>query len=556
MASCVTLAAVGVSLLQPKSYAARAQVLLQPPTSDPLQNSLTAADAQRQLNNETRQMQSTAARNAVRATYTGPLDVSDVSASVAAGDADVIYVSVKSSDAQASADLVNHYVERYIEFRRTSEVESLLASATLLRERLAAVQTEYSQVNSPIATLDARIATETSLLELDRLRAERARVLAQIGVRLSNLQSQISFYQEQLDRVELSANLRKTSALSILHPAEVPDSPVSPNPARNAVLGLLCGLILGAIAAIVKEQLDDTLRAPSAIESTAGLPILAQVPTLQGKRQSGRRGSSPLVAFDSVGAESFRVLRTATRFIGVGDTVRVVQITSASPGEGKTTITANLAASIAQTGAQVLVVGADLRNPRLEVLFGAPPGPGLSSVLLGDADADEAIWSHPSIPRLSVMRTGPLPTDPSEVLGSARAQQLLDELAAVYDVILMDTAPILPVADSLALVPFVQATILVANRGSTSHAAFQRCCDQLRQIDAPLVGVIINNSNRVEREQSQSYAYTANSKQRMSEPKIQFQTRTDVLRNAERSLMTMVGDEPSEDLGTNGKHHT
>ena len=492
-------ASVGLSLRHTPVYRSMAQVLVDRQSGDPLQQQGSAQDAQRQLNNEIRQMESTAAREVVRKAYTGPLNVDDVSAAVANIDADVINVSLTSTDPGEATRLVNLYIDRYIEFRRQGEIDRLLNYASGVTGQINALKARIESVNAPLAELDARIAAQpASGTEIERLRADRAQLATQLSPQLTSLESQLLVLQQELGKVELSATLTQSGDLRILQSADVPTAPISPQPIRNAVLGLAVGLLLGVGGAFLREQFDDVVRSREVLESVTDLPVLGLIPQLEFRRRRPKDDLATLRQPTSTFSEAFRTLRTSVRFIAIDRPVRLIQIASATAGEGKTMMTGNLAVVMAQTGASVVVVGCDFRRPRLDAMWQVPQGPGLTNVLSGEAQLSQAIWKHPEIPSLDILRTGPLPPNPSEMLGGSEATELFKSLPSYYDVVILDCPPLLPVADSLILASHVDITLLVATEGLSTKRDLGRAIEMLRQVDAPLAGVILNKASRME----------------------------------------------------------
>jgi len=212
-----------------------------------------------------------------------------------------------------------------------------------------------------------------------------------------------------------------------------------------------------------------------------------------GKRGKPRSEVVTLSEHASTAAEAYRTLRTSVKFLSLETDSRVFQITSAAAAEGKTLTAMNLAVALTQAGDHTIVVGCDLRRPRLDVLAHAHVGPGLTSVLVGDAELHEAIERHAELD-LDILRTGPLPPDPSEMLSSARTGALIKALRGAYDAVILDCPPLLPVSDALIIASYSDATLLVVSEGETSRRSLGRALELLRQINAPLRGTILNGS--------------------------------------------------------------
>jgi len=251
------------------------------------------------------------------------------------------------------------------------------------------------------------------------------------------------------------------------------------------------GLMLGVGAAFAREHLDDTVRDKATLEAETGLATLGVIPRLPGRKGKPLSEVVTISDHSSAAAEAYRTLRTSVRFLALEDGCKVFQITSATAAEGKTLTAMNLAVALTQAGSRTIVVGCDLRRPRLDTLAHAHAGPGLTSVLVGDAKLHEAVERHEDID-LAILRTGPLPPDPSELLSSARTAAVIQALRSTYDAVILDCPPLLPVSDALILAAYSDATLLVVNEGKTSRRNLARALELLRQVNAPLRGTILN----------------------------------------------------------------
>jgi capsular exopolysaccharide synthesis family protein len=285
---------------------------------------------------------------------------------------------------------------------------------------------------------------------------------------------------------------------TVFDPAHLLPGKVSPKPVRNVVIALILGAVLGLLGAFLREHFDRALRTRDAVERAFGMPVIGQVPFERGRGKDERR-----VVWSGFGeiAEAYRTLRTNLQYLSVQRPLRTILITSPSPEQGKTTVTANLAVSIARSGASTIVVEADLRRPRLDDAFGAGGAPlGVTSVLVGATELDDAareILPPPDergspMARLALLASGPLPPNPSELLSSAQMQQLLDRLSATYDYVLIDSPPLLLVSDALEVARHVDGVVLVVRRDSSTEEAkdFRALVDRL---GVHLLGVVMTD---------------------------------------------------------------
>jgi capsular exopolysaccharide synthesis family protein len=304
--------------------------------------------------------------------------------------------------------------------------------------------------------------------------------------------------------VGLESELRTTD-LRIVDRARVPGRPVSPRRARNHLVGLLLGLGLGAGLALLLERADNTLKTPEDVKVHLRVPFLGIIPSLGEAYSRGEAGAQKarLVELSSAAAEAYRVLRTNLLFSSPEAAARAYLFTSASPGEGKTTSVANLAVALAQNGARVLAVDADLRRPTLHVHFGLDKTQGLSDLVIGGCPFAEAV-QHTEVRGLQVLPSGYIPPNPAELLGSPSMKELVAVLRKRFDWVLFDAPPLLTIADALVLSSLVDGTILVARADVTPLPAIHRAIDQIAGVGGKLTGLLLN---RVDLERH-SYYYS------------------------------------------------
>ena len=288
---------------------------------------------------------------------------------------------------------------------------------------------------------------------------------------------------------ELEAGKAGAVEARVIDEATTPSTPVSPRPRSDTVLGILLGLAIGAGLALILEASDKSLSTPAQASAAFGTSVLASVPR-------HRRNAEDLVALDgssSPAGEAYRSLRTAVRFIDAtaGSTVKTLLVTSPSAGEGKTSTAANLAVAFASSGERVVLIDADLRRPRIAALFDLDAeSEGLTSVVFDRLDVAEVLQRYRD--RLDVVTTGPLPTNPSEVLGSEAMVSLLDEAAAMADIVIIDAPPLLPVTDAAVLSALVDGVVVVAQWAKTTTLDAEDAAMTLRGVGANIVGVVMN----------------------------------------------------------------
>jgi capsular exopolysaccharide synthesis family protein len=275
--------------------------------------------------------------------------------------------------------------------------------------------------------------------------------------------------------------------------AAAPTSPIRPTPVRSAGVATIVGLILGVGLAFLFEYLDDSIKGREDMErAVGGLPVLGLVPLVANWKDRRRPMVVSIAEPKSSAAEAYRALRTSVQFMGLDRPLRIVQMTSPAASEGKSTTLANLAVALAQAGERVVMVDCDLRRPRIHHFFGLSNDVGFTSVLVGDNPLSSALQTVEGQDRLRLLASGPIPPNPSELLSGRRAAEIFSALQSESDIVLVDCPPVLPVTDATVLAGRVNATLLVATAGTTSRSALQHAYASLRQVDAPIIGTVLN----------------------------------------------------------------
>ncbi len=472
-------------------YQASSQLLLQAKQSENIFTPTAGAvDPTRAVQNELKIINSLAVRTAVSKAYGKPISISAVSG----GEDDIIILSATDTDPEEAARKVNVYAETYQTERFNAIVEDLATSKAVLQQQIDDFQAEIDSINQPLAALDGQLANlQSSDPTYQDLLAERDRLDQEIQSQRSDMENQLSDYQQRLQVLQLSERLTTTGGVQILNPATVPSSPISPNIVRDLVQAALIGLFLGIGLAFLLEQVDDSIRTTGDLERAAkGLPTLGLIPLDEDWRNKNDPRLTTQAAPMSATAEAYRGLRTTLQYLGLQRPMGVVQITSASANEGKTSTMANLAIAFAEAGMPVAVVGCDLRRPRAHNFLQVDGSVGLTSVLLGEYPLDAALQQSPVHPNIHVLASGPRPPNPSELLSLDRTSELIRSLLDTHAIVLLDCPPVLPVTDSLVLSRCVDATLFVARANGTSKREVKRSIERLTQVSSPIVGTILN----------------------------------------------------------------
>jgi capsular exopolysaccharide synthesis family protein len=290
-----------------------------------------------------------------------------------------------------------------------------------------------------------------------------------------------------VQELERTGNRPSPVKLSVTKAATPPDGPSSPRTGLDLTLGTLAGLLVGLGAAAARHALNTSLASPDDLAEIAKAPVLAVV-------AYDKKATREPVCFrdepHGARAEAFRQLRTNLQFVNVDNRPRVIAVTSSLPGEGKTSTALNLAAALAEAGNAVMLVEADLRRPTLAQALGLIRDVGLTTVLIGQATLEEVIQTAGD--NLSVITSGPIPPNPSELLASGQTQSVLKELGQQADYTIIDSAPLLPVADGAEVAALADATLLVARWGRTSRHQIAQAVDTLAKVHQHPVGTVLN----------------------------------------------------------------
>jgi len=316
----------------------------------------------------------------------------------------------------------------------------------------------------------------------------------------------------------------KSNNISVVDYALSPDLPVGPNRMRTVFVSIFLALGLGIGLSLFLEYLDDTVRSTEDVERLLHLPALAVIPAvggsvkrkvlagskaLQKRNGNGNAGTSSELLMNVDGrsplAESYRHLRTSVLLSTAGRAPRSLLVTSSLPGEGKTTTAVNTSYSLAQTGASVVIIDADMRRPRLQSIFGMRGQLGLSSILSSDVTDEEtlAMISRDEATGLNVLTAGPIPPNPAELLGSDQMRRLLMTLQKHFMHVVVDSPPVSSFTDGVLISTMVDGVLLVVHGGKSSRHVVRRSRQLLQDVGAKIFGVVLNNTEI----QSHDYYY-------------------------------------------------
>jgi len=386
---------------------------------------------------------------------------------------ELLQITVEDQDPNMAANAANALAEIL-----TSQVSKLYSGGgksaqEIVGEQLAQIESELTQVRRDYENLVAQ-----SPLDTENIAAAKRSIDLKEATYVTLL--------DQYERVRIAEAIQ-ANTVSVIEPAVVPQTPSKPRRGLNIALALLVGLVGGVGLAFLFENLDTTLYTAEQIKKVAELPSLAMIPMAPRRSQTFVfNGSSPQ-------EEAFRRLRTNLFSLDPGLPLQVLLVTSAEPDEGKSTVVVNLAYALAQAGRKVIAVDSDLRLPSLHTMFDIPNELGLSSVLRHEVTLDQALQLS-NIPGVSVLTSGPLSSHPAELLGRLEMGELLAELRDKFDTVLLDTPSLLAAADASVLVPSVDGVLLVVACTQARQETVRAARQQLIDIKARSVGVIVNRA--------------------------------------------------------------
>src|SRR5579862_7692963 len=444
---------------------------------------------------------------------------------VQSGDADSITAAAQAQNAgrgsAASSTLLEKLREQEADLKIQMAVlgvqfgpayPRLAQIRSQLQEVQAQMQVETRKITARLrADYQAAVQREGMLRAALEQQKQEANKLNESAIEYSLLKRDVetnrTLYEgllEKLKEAGVTAGLRSNN-FRIVDTARVPTTPSEPNLPRNLAFALALGLTTGVSLAFVLEGLDNTVRTPEQAQTISSLPSLGMIPLgsrvtteLAPRRRLSLAASKEAVELvtqsrpKSQMAESYRSLRTSVLLTSVGGPPRVILVTSALPEEGKTTTSINLAIVLAQKGARVLLVDADLRRPSIHKTLGMAPAAGLSNVLTANTELESAIVRSTILPDLFLLPAGTPPPNPAELLASGNMKNVLSQLREQYDHIVIDTPPTLSVTDAVVTSAAADGVVLVIRSGQTTKQALRRARDLLLSVNARVCGVLMN----------------------------------------------------------------
>ena len=389
-------------------------------------------------------------------------------------DTGLIRLSVTDTDPARAALIANAVAKAFIAQNRDMQQERYIDYLTSVQEQMAEMSALIQETTAVISAMGTPIT--------DQEHAE----LARLETTLAGHRNTYATLSNSYEQMRLTAAL-STDNVVVFETARVPAAPDGGRKTQTIALAAVTGAMVAVGVVFLIEYLDDTIKTPADVSEALGLNTLGTIGRI-GRRQDELividRPRSPI-------AEAYRALRTNVRFSSLDKPLRTLLVTSPSVTEGKSITVANLSVAMAQAGLRVAAVDADLRRPRQHRIFDLERSEGLTESLL-EGRLNGALCPVENVEDLQVLPSGELPHNPAEMLGSQRMQDLLDELAGQVDVVILDSPPLLPVTDAALLAQRVDGVLLVIEAGRTRRTVAQHAVENLRQINANLLGVVLN----------------------------------------------------------------
>jgi capsular exopolysaccharide synthesis family protein len=424
------------------------------------------------------------------------------------------YTQLKAVQGTAAVDsfpslVANEYIQKL-----KTDLGDLQQQHAQLSQKYGERHPEMVRINSAIRTIEAKYGLEVQKV-VESVRAEYEGALSQERSLVSALEGQKrealglnrkgieysvlsrdaesnrQIYESLMQRTKetgISGELR-SSSIRVIDAAELPTSPVLPRRGRDLMMALITGCVLALGLVFLFEYLDNRIKSPQELRRHLGLSFLGMVPKIDGGAATLLHDGAP-AAF----AEAIRSVRTNVLFSSADEGARSIVVTSAGPGEGKSLVSSNLSVSLAQAGQRVLHIDADMRRPRVHEIFETSPEPGLSNLLVGDCKPSEAVRKT-AVQNLWILPAGMIPPNPAELLGSKRCGEYFGRLSEHFDWVVIDSPPVMAVADAAILANSATGVVFVVGSDQTSRHSAKAAIEQLQSVGAHVIGAVLNRAD-------------------------------------------------------------
>ena len=404
------------------------------------------------------------------------------------------------TDAVKENRAVGDLYQRWFDLERTRQQLMLTRNGKnrdvqAIDSTIAAIKTNLKMASGLyLESLATRIASiDTNIADLRHQAEQFPPLVAQQARLAENVHTMETGYENLLGQYQLSriGESAETGRVRVIDAAVLPTIPISPHRKRSVFLAAVIGIVLAVAGAALLDRIDDSVQSPDEIRDRLRLPLLGSIPRV---RHTPAHDAARLVTHvepQSLVAEAFRSLRTNIAFARAHQDLRTIVVTSAAPGDGKSTIAVNLATTFAQQGQRTLLIDADLRRAVIDRTFEIPRSPGLTEFLIGSHTLEQ-VARETDVPNLFVLPSGHFPPNPSELLGSQAMRKGLEAATKAFDMVLIDSPPVLAVTDASVLSACVDGTIIVVRLGVSAREAVSRSIAQLRVVNGRILGAVLN----------------------------------------------------------------
>jgi len=391
-------------------------------------------------------------------------------------DTQLIQVSVQHTNPVLAAEIANQVVLNFAEYNQNFQASRYADTEASLQTQLDELNLRVQELSQEIQAIEDDPNQELERNKLETTRAQNQQLFASL--------------LQTYESVRL-AKAESTSDVVLVEPAIAPNRPVRPKVLQNTLLAAVVGGMLAVGLIFLIDALDNTIKSPDDVARHLGLPTLGAI--VHTPQKDGNLTPVTISLPRSPVSESYRALRTNIQFASVDHPIRSMLVTSIGPGEGKTTVASNLGVALAQSGANVILIDADLRKPQLHRRLNLPNRRGLTSLFMQTDIHLDGTVQKTETKGLYLMTSGNLPPNPAELLASERMDSILERMKNHADIVVVDTPPVLAVTDSVVLGKRVDGVLLVIRAGQTKIAAAQQTVNQLRRLNVNILGVVIND---------------------------------------------------------------
>ena len=393
----------------------------------------------------------------------------------------LLEVWVEDTDPLKAAKIANTIADVFIQQNKDQQSSNYQDSQEKLETQLGYLDKQINETSQALNKEKiASVGAEKPSAAQERLED----MLAKYNQNYATLLQ--TYEQVRLSQIQATSNIYQYDM------AAVPEKPIRPNKLLNTLIAGQLGFLLACGFVLLRDLLDDSVRNPDELSKELNLPVIAQIIHFDTEKHRLISHLQPRAP----ASEGFRIMRMNIKYAAVDKSLQTLLVTSANPSEGKTTVSANLGIVLAQGGNDVLLIDGDLRRPNLHKAFETTNKQGTSTLFINTLDQLPDVIQKTTVPNLSLMSSGPLPPNPSELYDTQKARLIIGETKRNYDRVVIDAPPLANLTDSIALSQYVDGVIFVIRAGSTSRASVRQAIAQLRRVNANLLGFVITDIDR------------------------------------------------------------